>query len=160
MAGRENKFKSRYNARNKTATDDIVEQLYETESSENNKPDEVIPVSEPKIETIPTPEVVIQTPVTPVPSVAPVISATEETLQAEPVNVVKEKRKAGRPKKTNEARSIFNVKLTVSEKEMLNVAASANGKTRVDYLVGLLKNDYEANKQYYEAVKANIIANR
>ena len=148
MAGRENKFKNRYNSRNKTATDDFVDQLYENEKpAEESAVEPVIQSSNEIIESIPAPTV----PTTLIPS--PVV---EEVAPP----VVKEKRKVGRPRKTNEERNIFNIKLSVSEKEMLDVASSASGKNRVDYIVGLIKKDYEANRDYYDSVKARIMENR
>lgn len=134
MAERQNKFLAQYK-RNKTATDDFVDQLYEDPSETPEK----------KSNMDVEPEVVTQKPV-------------DEVVEDVAVNTVpvKEKKKVGRPRKTNEERSIFNVKLSVSEKEMLNVASAATGKSRVDYLVDLLKADYAKNQEYYDMVKSNI----
>lgn len=134
MAERQNKFLAQYK-RNKTATDDFVDQLYEDPSE--------IPEKKSNIDV--EPEVITQKPV-------------DEVVEDVAVNTVpvKEKKKVGRPRKTNEERSIFNVKLSVSEKEMLNVASAATGKSRVDYLVDLLKADYAKNQEYYDMVKSNI----
>ena len=143
MAVRENRFKNMYKTRNKTSTDEIVDQLYEEETKqvEQPAPHDVI-VQAKKVEEEPVQNDEIE-----------VVEVPKES-NAQPV--VKEKKKVGRPRKTEEERNIFNVKLTVSEKEMLTIAATAKGKSRVDYLVGLIKADYKANEAYYESVRANI----
>ena len=140
MAERTNKFLTHYKQRNKTATDDFVEQLYEepviTETDEEKA---IEPISEN---------------IMPEPVVEPVVAATFTEVPVNPP--VKEKKKVGRPRKTDEERSIFNIKLSVSEKELLTVASAARGKSRVDYIVDLIKADYEKNKDYYDTVKRNI----
>ncbi len=147
MAERTNRFKNRYDSRNsKNATDDFVEQLYENETSEE-KVEEVKSKIEESESIMPAPvneEVKIQ--------VAPVNAPV-------PVPTPKVKKKPGRPKKNDEERTSFNIKFSVSEKDMLNIASTASGKSMADYLISLIKNDYEANKAYYDAVKANIQAN-
>ena len=142
MAPRPNKFKDKYNTRNKTSTDDIVEQLYEnaveSTKAEEQSVEEVIP------QPVEQPEPVPQTIIAP-----------------EPVNTVVTtvvKKKVGRPRKTLEERTIFNIKLTAEEKQMLEVASSASGKNKLDYLVNLLKKDYQENFDYYETVKSKIYA--
>ncbi|WP_026658581.1 hypothetical protein [Butyrivibrio sp. AC2005] len=142
MAPRPNKFKDKYNSRNKTSTDDIVEQLYEnaveSTQAEEQSVEEVVP------QPVEQPEPVPQTIIAP-----------------EPVNTVVTtvvKKKVGRPRKTLEERTIFNIKLTAEEKQMLEVASSASGKNKLDYLVNLLKKDYQENFDYYETVKSKIYA--
>ncbi len=130
MGERQNRFLTQYKQRNKTATDDFVDQLYEEAPESSKEP--VIPESIHEEELPPT---------------------FEETSINPPL---KEKKKVGRPRKTDEERSIFNIKLSVSEKEMLTVASAASGKTRVDYIVDLLKADYANNKEYYDTVRKNI----
>lgn len=159
MAVKTNRFKDRYNAtRNKTSTDDIVEQLYdaverkeekeiapdltpkqEIESNENNL-EKDITLQEKNVKT--TPENIIPN------------EQTEEVQQKS--DAIVEKKKLGRPRKTNEERTLFNIKLTLSEKEMLEIASSASGKTKIDYIIDLIKTDYANNQDYYDQVKARI----
>ena len=160
MAIKTNRFKDRYNAtRNKTSTDDIVEQLYDAverkeekeidpdltqkkEIEQNINDQENITSTEKNVKT--TPENVIPN------------EQTEE-VQQKSVTIV-EKKKLGRPRKTNEERTLFNIKLTLSEKEMLEIASSATGKTKIDYIIDLIKADYANNQEYYDQVKARIKA--
>ncbi|WP_408072541.1 hypothetical protein [Butyrivibrio sp. JL13D10] len=140
MADRTNKFLTHYKQRNKTATDDFVEQLYE-------EPEITETEAEKTVETV-TENIM------PEPVVESYVSAPAPEIPANPP--VKEKKKVGRPRKSDEERSIFNIKLSVSEKELLTVASAARGKSRVDYIVDLIKADYDKNKDYYDTVRRNI----
>ena len=160
MAIKTNRFKDRYNAtRNKTSTDDIVEQLYDAverkeekeidpdltqkkEIEQNINDQENITSTEKNVKT--TPENVIP-------------KEKKEEVQQKSVTMI-EKKKLGRPRKTNEERTLFNIKLTLSEKEMLEIASSASGKTKIDYIIDLIKADYANNQEYYDQVKARIKA--
>ena len=160
MAIKTNRFKDRYNAtRNKTSTDDIVEQLYDAverkeekeidpdltqkkEIEQNINDQENITSTEKNVKT--TPENVIP-------------NEQKEEVQQKSVTMI-EKKKLGRPRKTNEERTLFNIKLTLSEKEMLEIASSASGKTKIDYIIDLIKADYANNQEYYDQVKARIKA--
>jgi len=163
MAIKTNRFKDRYNAtRNKTSTDDIVEQLYDAvEKKEEKEIKEIDPDLTPKKEIeqnindqeniTSTEKNVKTTPENVIPN-----EQTEEVHQKS-VTIV-EKKKLGRPRKTNEERTLFNIKLTLSEKEMLEIASSATGKTKIDYIIDLIKADYANNQEYYDQVKARIKA--
>ena len=163
MAIKTNRFKDRYNAtRNKTSTDDIVEQLYDAvEGKEEKEIKEIDPDLTPKKEieqnindqeNITSIEKNVKTtPENVIPN-----EQTEE-VQQKSVTIV-EKKKLGRPRKTNEERTLFNIKLTLSEKEMLEIASSATGKTKIDYIIDLIKADYANNQEYYDQVKARIKA--
>ena len=161
MAIKTNRFKDRYNAtRNKTSTDDIVEQLYD--AVERTEEKEIAPDLTPKKEIEPNinnleKDITIQektvktTPENMIPN-----EQTEEVQQKS--DAIVEKKKLGRPRKTNEERTLFNIKLTLSEKEMLEIASSASGKTKIDYIIDLIKADYANNQEYYDQVKARINA--
>ena len=159
MAIKTNRFKDRYNAtRNKTSTDDIVEQLYDAEERKEEK--EIAQDLTPKKEIEPNinnleKDITLQeknvktTPENIIPN-----EQTEEVQQKS--DAIVEKKKLGRPRKTNEERTLFNIKLTLSEKEMLEIASSASGKTKIDYIIDLIKADYANNQEYYDQVKARI----
>ncbi len=132
---RENKFKQRYESRNKTSTDEIIEELYKVEEA-------------PAAEPVKVPEKVVE----PAPAVTPEVVPPTIAQEEKP----KEKRKVGRPKKTNEDRQLFNIRISEAEKEMLTVASTAKGMSRSDFLLDLLKEDYEKNRAYYDSVKMNI----
>ena len=141
MAERQNKFLNQYKQRNKTATDDFVDKLYE--EPEENAPT-VTESAQAPVETQIKQDII--------PDPVPVYEETNPSPE-------KPKRKAGRPRKTEEERSIFNIKLSVSEKELLNVASAAKGKSRVDYIVDLIKEDYAKNQEYYDTVRSFIAKN-
>ena len=160
MAIKTNRFKDRYNAtRNKTSTDDIVEQLYDAVERKEEK----------EIDSDLTPKKAIEQNINNQEN----ITSTEKNVKTTPENVIPneqtkevqqksvtivEKKKLGRPRKTNEERTLFNIKLTLSEKEMLEIASSATGKTKIDYIIDLIKADYANNQEYYDQVKARIKA--
>ena len=160
MAIKTNRFKDRYNAtRNKTSTDDIVEQLYDAVERKEEK----------EIDPDLTPKKAIEQNINNQEN----ITSTEKNVKTTPENVIPnehtkevqqksvtivEKKKLGRPRKTNEERTLFNIKLTLSEKEMLEIASSATGKTKIDYIIDLIKADYANNQEYYDQVKARIKA--
>ena len=163
MAIKTNRFKDRYNAtRNKTSTDDIVEQLYDAvEGKEEKEIKEIDPDLTPKkeIEQNINDQENITSIEKNVKTTPENVIPNEQTEEVQPKSVtIVEKKKLGRPRKTNEERTLFNIKLTLSEKEMLEIASSATGKTKIDYIIDLIKADYANNQEYYDQVKARIKA--
>ena len=51
---------------------------------------------------------------------------------------------------------MFNFRISDSKKEMINVASSAKGLSKTDYIEYLIEEDYKKNKEYYDMVKANM----
>ncbi len=127
MAERINKFKERYAKRNETSTDETIKQLLENEE---------------KKEIRKIPEINKE--------------VTKKELVSEEKEIQKTKRKVGRPKKSNEERVLFNFRISESEKEILNLVSTARGKSMSDYLIDLMKKDYENNIDYYDSVRKNL----
>lgn len=130
MAQRPNKFKELYKTRKETTnlTEDLVDQLYEHEEKQ-----ESLKAEPPKT----------------------ISKAVEEPAPVQTVVSTKPK-KVGRPRKTEEERSMFNFRISDSRKEMITVASSAKGMSMTDYIEMLIEQDYIKNKEYYDLVKANM----
>ncbi|MCR5402762.1 MAG: hypothetical protein K6E91_02965 [Butyrivibrio sp.] len=136
MAERPNKFKALYkNRKESNLTDELVDQLYNHEEEKGlSKP--TVPV-EPVIVTEIKPEI-------------------KPEAYSESISAKTKHKKVGRPKKTEEERSMFNFRISDSKKEMINVASSAKGLSKTDYIEYLIEEDYKKNKEYYDMVKANM----
>lgn len=131
MAERQNKFKALYkNRKESNLTDELVDQLYNHEEKEEA--------------------------IEPAAPVEPVKVAEPEEAVVVAKEPVKPK-KVGRPKKTEEERTMFNFRISDSKKEMINVASSAKGLSKTDYIEYLIEEDYKKNKDYYDMVKANMM---
>ncbi|ADL36562.1 hypothetical protein bpr_IV198 (plasmid) [Butyrivibrio proteoclasticus B316] len=142
-SGRPNKFKTMYNSRKESnLTEDLVEQLYEhEEKQEVKKPaTPAKPIVEPKVETV----------------AVPVIQPIVEVPVQQPKSEAPKQKKVGRPKKTDEDRSMFNFRISESIKEKINIGSSAKGLSKTDYIEFLINQDYAQNQQYYEMVKSNM----
>ncbi|MCR5607159.1 MAG: hypothetical protein K6F69_10155 [Treponema sp.] len=147
MAARENRFKKLYKSRNDTATDTTVEQLLaqeeektveETKKAKEKKEEK--PVEEPK-EKVVVPEINEEK------EVLKTILEESDSTETAP------KKGVGRPRKYQDNPVMFNIRLSAQERDIISLCAQVKGVSKTDYIMSLVRQDYEANQDLYDKIK-------